>query len=415
VSWIVFIIYLLFFCWLITIIPFFKRAGLSGKVICTLFLVKVLAGIAYFRFYSLPGNKPVSDTWKFYNRSLPETDKLLHEPGNFIKDIFTSGYSSTGGLFSDKHSYWNDVKDTLMVKLMAIANVFSFRDYYTNIIFFNFLFFFGLIAFYRLLKEIYPANKWLLIFSVFLLPSFLFWCSGIHKDGLIFSAAGILFYSFHHWLNREVRWKNAFLIFLCLLVIFFLRNYLVFVLIPYLFLGWLVQVFPKRRILIIISAFMLGTCFVFGGKYISPSLDIPAFIADKQSQFRNLNGGSSITSKPLGPGLAGFIAALPTAADIGFLRPHINEKGLSSKLASVEIIFFWLLFIFALLRSRHSFVQPPVILVCWLFAFTALFIIGYTVNFSGAVVRYRSLLMPLILAPAIGALVTSTNINKKYI
>lgn len=413
-SWIVFIIYLLLFCWLIIVIPFFKRSGLSPKIICALFLVKIIAGIAYFRFYSLPANKPVSDTWKFYNRSLPETDKLLNEPGKFIRDIFTSGYSGTGGLFSDKHSYWNDVKDTIMVKLMAIANVFSFRGYYTNIIFFNFLFFFGMIAFYRLLKEIYPGKNRLLIFPVFLLPSFLFWCSGIHKDGLIFSALGILFYCFHHWLMRQDRWRNAFLILLCLLIIFFLRNYFVFILIPYLFLGWLVQVFPNRRLLIVLSAFILGASFIFGGRYISPSLDIPAFIAGKQSQFKNLNGGSAISTKPLEPGFAGFISALPTAVDIGFLRPHINEKGLSSKLASVEIIFFWLLFFFAMIRSRRPFAQPPVILVCWLFAFTALFIIGYTVNFSGAVVRYRSLLMPFILAPAIGALVSHTNIIKKY-
>jgi hypothetical protein len=415
VNWIIFFAYLVLFCWLVTVVPFFRRSKLSKVVLCGLFLIKILAGIAYFQFYSLPANKPTSDTWKFYKRSIPETDLLLKEPVHFASGFFSSKYESTGGLFSDNHSYWNDVKDLVMVKLMAVVNVFTFKNYYANIIFFNFIFFFGLIAFYRLMKEIYPDKKWLLIGSIFLLPSFLFWCSGIHKDGLIFSALGMVLYSFHRMMNRRSPARHLVAILFFLAVIFLLRNYIVLVLVPCMIIGYLAHLFPAKKFVVMGLGLLLGFFVVFTGKYIHPSLNIPAYIADKQMQFRTLEGGSAVNIPPLQPGFSSFVGALPAAVDLGFFRPHPTEPGLNSRVASVEMIMFWLLVLVCLLYNRGIRKQPPVVWTCLLFAFLILLIIGYTVPFSGAVVRYRSLILPLVLAPLIGGLaLTPTNIIKKY-
>ena len=64
--------------------------------------------------------------------------------------------------------------------------------YYINIIFYSFISMFGPIAIYRVMNDVYPAKKWQLLIAVFLIPSFLFWCSGIHKDGLIFSCTAVI-------------------------------------------------------------------------------------------------------------------------------------------------------------------------------------------------------------------------------
>ncbi len=193
---IVFILYLLLFCLLIPAISFFKNSGLGKGWLTGLFIIKVCAGLAYAWFYSLPAYKPGSDTWRFFDLSISETDLLLHHPWNFIKELFYYGYEKSGNLFEGENSYWNDLKDNMMIKLMALVNVFTFKNYYANIIFFNFLFFFGPVAFFRIMNRSYQGKKILLIAFVFLIPSFLFWCSGIHKDGLIFSAIALIMYFF---------------------------------------------------------------------------------------------------------------------------------------------------------------------------------------------------------------------------
>ncbi len=413
-SWILFFIYLLLFSWLLTRIGLIRRSGLPNAIICGLFLLKILAGIAFFQFYSLPANKPTSDTWKFYNRSLSETDVLLSNPAQFAKSLFTSKYESTGGLFSDQQSYWNDVKDDVMVKLMAVFNMFTGKHYFSNIIFFNFLFFFGLIAFYRLMRSFFPEQNYLLLASVFMIPSFLFWCSGIHKDGLIFSILGLILYSYHQLLQRQKIIRGIIIILLGLAAVFLLRSYIVLALLPCLFIGLLVQRFPRNKNLVILVSIVTGLILIFSAKYIHPKLNIPAYIVEKQSQFKKLSGGSEIVTPELQPTFNSFLSASPSALDVAFIRPHMTENGLSSQIASFEIIVILTFFLFCIFKGRKKSL-PSVVIVCWLFAGIVLLIIGYTVNFSGAVVRYRSLMLPFLITPAIGLWLSSKQIKKNNI
>jgi hypothetical protein len=414
VAWLIFFFYLLLFSWLITRIGFIKRSGLGSGILICLFIIKVIVGIAYFQFNSQPQYKHRSDTWKFYEKSLAETETLKKQPLSFFSGLFVSHYDNSN-LFSDENSYWNDVKDVLMIKLMAVANVFTFNNYYANIIFFNFLFFIGLIAFYRVMKRIYPANKYLLVVAVCLIPSFLFWCSGIHKDGLIFSCLGMIMYCFHSLLNNRKVAASILLVLVCLTAIFFLRNYLVLVLLPSLFAGWLVHKYPKRKWMALGSLFLLGATLFFSAKYIHPSLDFPAYIVDKQKQFNKLEGNSVVAAGELQPTFSSFVANLPSAIDMGFFRPHPGEKGLTSLIAAAEIIFFWLLIIACFFYWPKGTPLHPVVLSCIMFSILTLIIIGYTVHFSGAVVRYRSLVLPFLLAPAVGSILARSNISKKYI
>jgi hypothetical protein len=85
-----------------------------------------------------------------------------------------------------------------------------------------------------------------------------------------------------------------------------------------------------------------------------------------------------------------------------------------SLMSSAEIILFWLIIIIGIIYRRKEFSLPPVIWTCFIFSILTLLVIGYTVPFSGAVVRYRSLVLPLILAPVLGMLAVQSNIIKKY-
>jgi len=167
--------YLILFCFIIYWIPFFKKSGIAWWLLIGLFCIKVGVGVVYGLYFNTPALIDKADTWRFYRESLPETQLLLHHPLAFVKSIFESNYAERGGLFVGKNSYWNDLKDNIIIKLFAVCNVFTRNNYYSNTIFFNFLYLFGLVAFYKLVQIHSRTHQYILLISIFLMPSFLFW------------------------------------------------------------------------------------------------------------------------------------------------------------------------------------------------------------------------------------------------
>ena len=165
-------IYLVLCCWLITATPFIKKSNITNARLVGLFCIKVMAGLAYAFFYLQPAYYATSDTWHYFELSKEETAWLLSDPPAFLKDIFVHGYRETGNLFLGENSYWNDLKSNVIIKLIAVCNVFTFTNYFANIVLFNFFFFFGPVALYRLSQSLYSVKPLLLTAAIFLIPSF---------------------------------------------------------------------------------------------------------------------------------------------------------------------------------------------------------------------------------------------------
>lgn len=397
----IFIFYFLLCCFVIYKAAFYKRSGLKPFELLSLFTIKVAAGIAYAQFYKLPRNYENSDSWRFYRASLRETKWLLHDPIAFTKDMFTYGYSNTGGLFSGHDSYWNDLKSNIPVKLLAITNVLTNNSYYADIILFNFLFFIGLVALFRLFNAIYQTNKWILIIGIILLPSTLFWCSGIHKDGLLLSATGVLLYCFHKSITGRWRIRYIIVMLVSWLLIFGLRNYIALALLPGLACWALALKYPGKTSWIFIGVYLAGIIMFFAGPHISESLNFPERIVQKQQEFHQLSGESKIDVRELRPTAGSFIDYLPTALDMAFLRPHISEaRNLSYLPAAIENLVVLLLMLFSavalFIRKGKSEALTWFLLF---FAGSILLIAGYTIPFSGAIVRYRSYALPFLITP----------------
>jgi len=395
-----FIFYFILFSFLLTKINFLKNSGIEKIPLITLFSIKIIAGIAYAKFYTLPRYYSNSDTWRYYKLSIPEKKWLLTNPLEFIKDLFVYGYDSSGNLFSGQNTFWNDLKSNILVKMMAVMNVFTFNSYYSNIILFNFIFIFGLVALFRVFYSLFPHKKWLIIAGIFLLPSTLFWCSGIHKDGLILSALGLIIYVFNNFLKDKITVKKFFLVLFLLLLVFSLRNYILFALLPALLLWFLCGKFPHHKTILIIGIYLVGVSLFFLLPLAIPALNFPSFIVNKQLEFLQLEGGSEIKTQPLNPSFQSFIYYLPYALDIVFLQPHVTSiKNLSYLPAIGEVLLLNLAIILSILFLPKKYNPPPVILFCFAFSLSIMLICGYTIPFSGAIVRYRSIVLSLLLTP----------------
>ncbi|MGZ3952419.1 MAG: hypothetical protein ACXVBZ_13555, partial [Flavisolibacter sp.] len=186
VYYLLFAAYLILFAWLVTKVKFFTRSGFSSAQLVIIFLLKVMAGIFYGWIGIYYGQMAqMIDTWAYHVESLKEYHLLTTHPVDFFTSLFHNSYE--GGytnFLSSRNSWWNDVKANFFIKIIAIFDLFSFGNYYVNVIFYSFISLFGPMAVYRIMKDVFPRQKVPLLIAVFLVPSFIYWTSGLHKEGL---------------------------------------------------------------------------------------------------------------------------------------------------------------------------------------------------------------------------------------
>ena len=362
----------------------------------------MFAGIVYgYIYYKIPDHHVYADTWRFYYESREETDLLFKNPGKYFTDIFHNPYEKGYlRLFSGRHSYWSDLKSNFMVKLVSIFNIFSFKQYYVNVIFYAFITFFGPVALYRLFDKIFTGKKNILIFGCFLIPSFLYWCSGLHKDGLIFSGITFIMYHLNKMTTEEgFSFKRSFYILLCLILILPLRNYITAALLPAI-TSWVLSIKFKQKkwIAFTLVYFITGALF-FTSRLINPKVNLPLSISMRQAEFVKLKGNSFIETKQLLPGFKSFAKNLPQALNHSLLRPYPTEiKNITYIPAAIEVVAYFILLVLFVIKGNPVFNQPSV-LFAFFFSISLLILIGYIIPFIGAIVRYRSLLLPLLITP----------------
>ncbi|MGE5106804.1 MAG: hypothetical protein ACM3H8_04635 [Sphingobacteriales bacterium] len=367
-----------------------------------LFILKVFAGVVYGYIYrQTPDHHIYADTWRFFYESKEETDLLFNNPGKYFTDLFNNPYEKGyQRLFSGHQSYWSDLKSNFMVKLVSVFNIFSLKQYYVNVIFYSFITFFGPVALYRLYNKIFPGKNTLLFIGCFLIPSFLYWCSGLHKDGFIFSGIAFIMYHIDKMTTEEgFSFKRSLYILLCLILIFPLRNYITVALLPAI-TAWLLSVKWKQKKWIAFSLvyFFFGTLF-FTSRFINPKINLPLSVSMRQAEFAKLKGNSFIETTKLLPGLKSFVRNLPEALNHSLLRPYPTEiKSIIYIPAAIEVMAYLILFLLFIFKGKNIFNQPSVLFV-FFFSFSLLILIGYIIPFIGAIVRYRSLLLPFLITP----------------
>ncbi len=397
--------YLCLFAWLITRLGFFQKSGLSNAQLVILFLLKVMAGIFYGWIGIYYGQYAyMYDTWGYHYLSVEEYKLLFHSPAEYFSNIFQSGYESKyGGFFSSDYSWWNDLKSNMFIKFLSLVNVFSFGNYYVNVIFYSFITITGPVAIYRVFTDVFPGKKVHVLLATFLIPSFAYWTSGIHKDGLVFMALSLITYHVYFGLKeKKFRLSRLLPLFFSFIIILSFRNFLLVILIPALF-SWILSTrIKKRNAIIYISTYLICGLLFFSLRYIFPGLDFPQAVVDKQNAFKSLQGNSGIDLPELKPTLGSFLLNTPHAISSTTLRPHPGDvKHILSMAAASETAFLLLLFFLFLFWRTNGVTSTSFIWFCVFFSFSFLLSIGFTVNFLGAIVRYRSIILPFLLVPVI--------------
>lgn len=348
----------------------------------------------------------MSDSIFFNLEGLKEYHLLLNSPKQYLVSFFHSGYQNGyNGLLGQENSYWKDLQGNMIIRFLSVCDIFSGGNYYLNIIFYNFVVFFGGICFYRVYAAIYFNKNYLIIGTCFLLPSLFIYTGVIHKEGLIFTAMGIVVYNIHLSLQ-----KNGFslLSLICILTamsfIFLQRNYVLLAMLPAIF-AWMLSFKKKYSPFLTFSlVYFIGIVLFFTAHLISPKINFPQSLINKQTEFNELkNAVTFIKSDTLQASFKSFAGIAPQAFEHGFLRPFFTDLKLSVLLFPLvlEVFIYEILFLlYIFFRDKKSKMDPFIYFGIY-FGFSLLLIIGYTIPIIGAIVRYRSIYLPFLITPVI--------------
>ena len=94
-SYVLAILYFLFFTYLIYHLNFFKNLNIPFIILITIFIIKIFAGFVYAKFYLQPEYAVLADTWRYYALSVDEMYKILKNPSLFFSEILNPSLVST--------------------------------------------------------------------------------------------------------------------------------------------------------------------------------------------------------------------------------------------------------------------------------------------------------------------------------
>ena len=404
--YLLFIIYFFMFCWLLLKASFIKRSGLSSNAVLTLFLIKVLASIA-IGWISIHYYHGSNDYWDINREGWQEYQLMWTNPSTYFTNIFHTDYANGyGGFFDSFQSYWNDLKNNLIIKMISLFDIFSRGNYYINSLFFNYIIFFGHVALYRLFISIYKGQKNAVIICCFLLPSLLYFSSGIHKDGIVFLMLALLVFNIYTILQQPSVWlKRVSMIIFSLLVLFLMRNFIVLLLLPAI-MAWLIVAKAKWRPLpVFIGVYFIGGLMLFNINRFVATVHPLEIIVQKQTDFLRLPpSATAISLDTLHPTFTGFVHNMPQAFNHLLLRPYLTELP-SAILFPMNLELFLchlLIILFIFFHKKRTGESPePFIYFAVFFTLTAFLFIGYIVPNLGSLVRYRSLYSPFLITPLV--------------
>jgi hypothetical protein len=385
-----FILYLALLTYLVMRIPFFRKSGIHPRYLLMFFWIRIIAGVihnlAARAFYPNKG-----DIWEFFEDGKLMKADLIASPSAFFSRYFDPRADW----------FWGYLQYSLIETLNMLLDFLSFNNMYINTLIFSFFVYAGSIALFRTFMEEFRSCI-VAALPALLIPSTVYWTACIHKDGIIYGVLGFLLYRLHQLFRKGFNTGRFAQIIILLLVMGLLRAYLLLSFcIP--LLAWIMA--EKSRIQKKKLFWIIGG-FCFAGLLVSSALpgraNILNILVESHAAFDRANGGSRLYFPELRAGLSSFLAAFPYALLNGFLQPLPGAGGqLVYIIFSLELLLLWGMVLIScarMIRERNE-AMLSLSVFCILFAIINLIIMGYTVPFAGALIRYRSIFLPMLAAP----------------
>ncbi len=405
------ITYSLLFIFIINKWNFFSIQGVSRKSIIAVFIVKVffgvLLGLIYTYYYT---SRADADIYKYFDDSKILFSAFFTHPKHFFQML--SGidsdadnlhpYYQTMNNWYNRYNVYND--NRTMIKLNAILRFVSFGHYYVHSVFMCFLSLIGLTGILKVFNAILVNKSKILFAIVFLIPSVLFWTSGMIKDGLLVFAFGVLFYNFHKLLKNDFSVKTLAAILFSFYLLTLIKLYVLLIIFPGLIAYyWSYKTNLKWVGLKFALIYFIAMVALFNIEKVLPQYNFKESLSDKQHNFIAISKvtkiGSFIDIQLIEPNTISILKAVPSAIANLLFRPYLSEaRSPFILLAAVENVAILLMIALCILsynpanKIRESLFYFSIYFVVLLYALT-----GLVTPIMGAFVRYKVPALPFLL------------------
>lgn len=412
-----FVLYLALMLWSFDRLPLFAHSSLSRPGLTAFFSLKLLFSVAtvlvYTYYYT---DRATADIYKYFDDSRVIYDAMGEHPRTCFHVVTGIGYDkddpelkavlANTQHFDKKDAGMGEANNRLLIRLHVLLRFISHGNVYIHTLFFCFLSFVGSVALYRALQPFFEYGQGrILIVPVFLVPSILFWTSGMLKETLVMCFLGLMAFSAFRVLSFQNIVTN-----LVLMVVWVLLMYLVK---PFIALSFLAGFYVMatvnfkglpRIITILLGVFMALVVLYLHQTFICQAM---ASLIVKRNDFIHLglamNAGSLADTTIRDASCTEPFKLIPTAVYNVFLQPALWSHGAMNKLFGLEntlVLFFALLSLRYFKRPKRSKMQLAAF--CLVFVVLNYGVVGITIPIIGALVRYKvfGLLFFLILIPS---------------
>jgi len=403
--------YAALFVFLISKIPFFKIEGVKMKWILIVFLLKIFFGVAmgFIYTYYYP-SRTDADIFKYFDDSGIMYNMLFTNPSYFFRMLFgintnapdLKPYFTQMLCWYNIDALYND--NRTMIRLNTIFRFFSFGHYYVHVVFMCFISLTGLVAMFKVFTKLIANKTKELFFAVFLLPSVLFWGSGVMKDGLLLFAFGMLLYFFTKALDK-ITLKTILWIAVMAFLVIINKIYILLAAIPGLTAWyWCYKTSYKFTFSKFLFVHFIYFIALFNFHYLFPRYDFATIIYWKQRNFLELadyvKAGSIIQITHLEANNISILLSVPEALYHVLFRPFFFESrspmilmaGLENLLILI-IVIIGLLFIKKKMKNEIK----PLFNFSLYFVMILFAIMGLVTPVLGALVRYKMPALPFLI------------------
>lgn len=410
------LIYTLIFILCIRYARLFREPGLHAWVPSLLFLIKVAAGMVLTYIYThVYTDRANADIFKYFDDARIMYDSVWDHPGDYVRML--TGIGNDTDYFNvqyyNRMDHWYRVWESVVyndnhtiIRWNAFVMLFSGGNFHVHTVFMCLFSFTGIWFLYRALKYFMDKTKHLiLLLGVFLLPSFLFWTSGVLKEGLLVFAAGILLYWMVQSLTRKLRWIELAGVALLLVMLSLLKSYWLVALIP----AWIGMLFSlgmdrKRKLWPFLLIYGLCVVGFLALPMLKSEYDMIGVFKQKQDDFYRLaefmQSGSVINIPRLDGTMSNFFLNVPAAVFNGLFRP-LPLESFSPLIAIASLESLWIMLTFLLLIFKNKALGDLQISFVWFvlgFSVVLAIMSGLVTPVLGALVRYRILAFPFLWA-----------------
>ena len=400
--------YFLVFAYSIYKLPKLRISGLNYWKNLGLFSIKILGAFSLFWVY----------TYYYPNRETADIFKHFDDALQFYKHVYTVSVSDYFQfLFGQKvdspqmtealvHTkYWlrqteiGRIGDNhVLIKLHAFLLLFSRGFYPIHLLFFAFFSYLGTLTFNRFITNIFTPNNYVLL-GIFLTPSVVFFCSGTLKETVILVLI-IAIINSSYYLGKKFELTHLLILIISTYLLVILKVYILIALVPGL-LSFLIFTFWKTKYWWLFSIFIHLSYLLL--LFTLPSINFLENLQLKQYDLvlvaHEMHAGSRIEIPLLDNHFTTFLSNIPNALkNVFFLPSPSYENSFWMWLSTLENYLLLVLIVLGCTKLKYTNrSQRQFLTLVFSFSFLLALFIGWTVPIVGAIVRYKVILIGLLI------------------